>query len=97
MNPLTPHKFGARFTLNAGFNPVVLGLVRLNTPTPHKWVCNSFLTPHSLETMGRIALDTTRDGGQFPPFRLLCQVARAIAARSQLRITIHQADLICKF
>ncbi|MEH2166561.1 MAG: hypothetical protein V7K41_07780 [Nostoc sp.] len=25
------------------------------------------------------------------PFRLLCQVARAVVARSQLRITIHQA------
>ncbi|MEH1995910.1 hypothetical protein [Nostoc sp.] len=35
LNPLTPHKFGARFTLNAGFNPVVQGLVRLKYPTPH--------------------------------------------------------------
>ncbi|MEH1771591.1 MAG: hypothetical protein V7K64_02440 [Nostoc sp.] len=26
-------------------------------------MCNSVLTPHSLETVGRIALDTTRDGG----------------------------------
>ncbi|MHC5718163.1 MAG: hypothetical protein ACYTX0_40275 [Nostoc sp.] len=26
-------------------------------------MCNSTLTPHSLETVGRTALDTTRDDG----------------------------------
>ncbi|MEH2331548.1 hypothetical protein [Nostoc sp.] len=52
-SPNTPDT-GARFTLNAGFSPVALGLVRLKETTPHKLVCNPALTPHSLETVGRV-------------------------------------------
>ncbi|WP_223278230.1 hypothetical protein [Nostoc sp. 'Peltigera membranacea cyanobiont' 232] len=35
----------------------------MNKTTPHEWRCDSSLTPHSLKTVGRIALDTIRDGG----------------------------------
>ncbi|MCC5620960.1 hypothetical protein [Nostoc sp. CHAB 5715] len=43
-----------------------------------------FLTNAPLpRNSGAGALDTTRDGGLLPTFRLLCQVARAVA-RSQL-------------
>ncbi|MBH8576186.1 hypothetical protein I8752_24975 [Nostocaceae cyanobacterium CENA369] len=38
-------------------------------------MCDSGLTPHFLETVGRTALDTIRYGGRSPPFRLLCRVA----------------------
>ncbi|WP_221643032.1 hypothetical protein, partial [Nostoc sp. 2RC] len=43
-------------------------------------MCDSNLTPHFLEAMGRIALDTTRDSGVIPEFRLLCQVAHTVVS-----------------
>ncbi|MEH2137136.1 hypothetical protein [Nostoc sp.] len=59
-------------------------------PTPHFWVCDSLLTPHSLETVGRVLWTQPATVASFPPFRLLCQVAHAVSA---IAITIHQAVL----
>ncbi|MBN3989237.1 MULTISPECIES: hypothetical protein [unclassified Nostoc] len=48
-------------------------------------VCHSWLTPHSLETVGRVLWTQPATVATMPPFRLPPQVARAIVARSQLR------------
>ncbi|MBW4676734.1 MAG: hypothetical protein KME52_22810 [Desmonostoc geniculatum HA4340-LM1] len=61
-SPNTPNT-GARFTLNAGFNPVVLGKLRLNGHnTPQMGVRFAVNAPLP-RSNGAGALDTTRDSG----------------------------------
>ncbi|MEH2156508.1 hypothetical protein [Nostoc sp.] len=61
----------------------------MKNATPHELVCDSDLTPHFLETMGRIVLDTTRDGGNDATVSatVSCSPRRSAIAT----IAIHQA------
>ncbi|WP_448271581.1 hypothetical protein [Nostoc sp. DSM 114160] len=68
-------------------NPVALELVRLKNTTPHKWRCDSALTPHSLETVGRVLWTQ-------PATVEKATVSATVSGsprRSAIAITIHQA------
>ncbi|WP_445631577.1 hypothetical protein [Nostoc sp. DSM 114167] len=84
-SPNTPPSSWARFTLNAGFNPVVLGRLRLKETTPHflgvQFTSNAPLPRNS----GADCFGHNPRRWRKPPFRLLCQVARAVARSQQLR------------